>query len=72
MSVETNNYVDWFMHWWDYGDVDAFFLNPGALRYRRDISNPPPSLVSEEQLRRCLELHGLLDRFTRLDLRITT
>ena len=71
MSVETNNYVDWFMHWWDYGDVDAFFLNPGNLRHRRDISNPPPGLVSEEQLGRCLELHGLLDRFTRLDLCIS-
>ena len=29
MSLATNNYVDWFIHWWDYGDVEAFFLNPG-------------------------------------------
>ena len=71
MSVETNNYVDWFMHWWDYGDVDAFFINLGNLCLRRDMSNPPPGLVSEEQLGRCLELHGLLDRFTRLDLCIS-
>ena len=70
MSVETNNYVDWFRQWWDYGDVDAFFLNPGASHSSRDISNPPPSLVSEEQLERCLELHGLLDGLNTLDLGI--
>ena len=70
MSVETNGYVDWFRQWWDYGDVDAFFLNPGSSHSRRDISNSPPSLVSEEQSERCLELHGLLDGFTMLDLGI--
>ena len=70
MSVETNSYVDWFRQWWDYGDVDAFFLNPGFGYASRDISNSPPSLVSEEQLERSLELHGLLDGFTLLDLGI--
>ena len=70
MSVKTNGYVDWFRQWWDYGDVDAFFLNPGISYTSRDISNSPPSLVSEEQLERCLELHGLLDGFTMLDLGI--
>ena len=70
MSVETNGYVDWFRQWWDYGDVDAFFLNPGFSHSSRDISISPPSLVSEEQFERCLELHGLLDGFTMLDLGI--
>ena len=70
MSVETNSYVDWFRQWWDYGDVDAFFLNSGFSNTSRDISNSPPGLVSEEQLGKCLELHGLLDRFTMLDLGI--
>ena len=70
MSVETNSYVDWFRQWWDYGDVDAFFLNPGFSYRSNDISNSPPSLVSEQQLERCLELHGLLDGFTKLDLGI--
>ena len=70
MSVETNGYVDWFRQWWDYGDVDAFFLNPGFSYNSRDISNSPPSLVSEQQLERSLELHGLLDGFTMLDLGI--
>ena len=68
MSVETNNYVDWFMQWWDYGDVDAFFLNAGFSSARRDTSAPSPRLVSEEQLVRCLGLHGLLEKYTRLDL----
>ena len=70
MSVETNGYVDWFRQWWDYGDVDAFFLNPGFSYNSRDISNSPPSLVSEQQLERSLELHRLLDGFTKLDLGI--
>ena len=70
MSVETNNYVDWFRQWWDYGDIDAFFPNPGVSYTNRDISNSSPSLVSEEQLERCLKLHGLLDGFTMLDLGI--
>ena len=70
MSVETNTYVDWFRQWWDYGDVDAFFLKPGFSCTRRDISDSPSSLVSEQQLERCLELHGLLDGFTMLDLGI--
>ncbi len=68
MSVEINGYVDWFRQWWDYGDVDAFFLHPVFSSDSRDISNPPPILVSEEQLRRCLKVHGLLEKYTRLDL----
>ena len=70
MSVEINSYVDWFRQWWDYGDVDAFFLNPGHSHSWRDISDSSPSLVSEEQLERCLELQRLLDGFTILDLGI--
>ena len=70
MSVEANNYVDWFRQWWDYGDVDAFFLNPGHSCSFRDISNSPPSPVSAAQLKNCLEVHQMLDGFTRLDLGI--
>ena len=71
MSIETNNYVDWFMQWWDYGDVDAFFLNAGFSSNRRDTRTPSPGLISEEQLASCLELHGLLEKYTRLDLCIS-
>ena len=70
MSVETNGYVDWFRQWWDYGDIDAFFLNAGLSHTSRGISNSFPSLVSEEQLETCLELHELLSGFTMLDLGI--
>ena len=70
MSVEINNYVDWFRQWWDYRDVHAFFLNPGISYTSRDISNSPPSLVSAEQLERCLVLQRLLDGFKELDLPI--
>ena len=70
MSVEINNYVDWFRLWWDYGDVQAFFINPGHSHNWRDIRNSPPSLVSEEQLKKSLELQGLLDGFNVLDLGI--
>lgn len=70
MSVEMNGYVDWFRQWWDYGDTDAFFLNPGLSYGSRDITNSPASLVSEEQMERCLELDGLLGEFTKLDLAI--
>ena len=68
MSIETNNHVDWFMQWWDYGDVDAFFLNPGFSSNRRDTLAPSPGLISGEQLVSCLELHGLLEKSTRWDL----
>ena len=67
ISIEANSYVDWFMQWWDYGDVDAFFLNAGFSSVRRDTRNPSPQLISEEQLVNCLELHGLLEEYTDLN-----
>ena len=68
MSLEINGYVDWFRCWWDYGDVDAFFLNSGRSYNYQDISAPSPVLVSEEQFSRSLEVHRLLEQKTRLDL----
>ena len=68
MSIETNNCVDWFMQWWDYGDVDAFFLNAGFSSSRRDTRTGSPALISTEQLVSCLQLHGLLMKYTKLDL----
>ena len=67
MSIEINSCVDWFMQWWDYGDVDAFFLNAGFSSGRKNTRNPSPTLISEEQLVSCLELHGLLEKYTKLD-----
>ena len=54
--------------WWDYGDVDAFFLNPGHSSAQRDISNPPPIPVTEEQFGRSLEMNVLLASYKRLAL----
>ena len=68
ISVGTNNYVDWFRQWWDYGDVEAFFLDAGSGSARRDTMAPSPGLVSEEHLVNCLEVHRLLEKYTRLDL----
>ena len=70
MSVEANSFVDWFRGWWDYGDTGAFFLNPGGSHTYQDVRDVSSSLISEEQLARSLELHGLLDGFTLLDLGI--
>ena len=39
ISLETNNQVDWFIHWNDYGDVEAFFLNPGYPGGRRPCAS---------------------------------
>ena len=70
ISLETNNQVDWFIHWYDYGDVEAFFLNPGFSSQRKDVSNSFIVSVSEEQLRRSLGTITLLQRRRELDLAI--
>ena len=71
MSLAANNYVDWFIQWEDYGDVEAFFLNPGFSSRRKETTNSSPVLVSEEDLRGCLEIHAQLHEFSGLDLAIT-
>ncbi len=70
MSLETNNQVDWFIQWYDYGDVEAFFLNPGFSSQRKDPSNSSTVSVSEEQVRRCLDTLALFQRRRELDLPI--
>ena len=70
VSLETNNQVDWFIHWNDYGDVEAFFLNPGFSSQRKDASNSPIVSVSEEQAHRCLRTLALLQGHWALDLPI--
>ena len=70
MSLATNNHVDWFIHWWDYSDVEAFFLNPGFSSQRKEINAPSPILISEADARYCLEIHSWLHGFSNLDLAI--
>ena len=70
ISLETNNQVDWFIHWNDYGDVEAFFLNPGFSSQRKDATNSSIVSVSEEHVRRCLHTLTLLQGHRALDLPI--
>ena len=70
MSLATNSHVDWFIHWWDYGDVEAFFLNPGFSSQRKEITAPSPTVISEADARYCLEIHSWLLGFSGLDLAI--
>ncbi|MDE0033608.1 MAG: hypothetical protein OXU75_10795 [Deltaproteobacteria bacterium] len=71
MSLEINNNVDWFRSWWDYGDIDAFFLNPGHGMSLRETSSGSPQLISDEQLTRCLEIDERLKGFSALDVAIS-
>ena len=50
-SLEMNNHVDWFIQWEDYGEVEAFFLNPGFSSRRKETTNPPPVVGSEKDVR---------------------
>ena len=43
MSLEVDNHVDWFPSWWDYGEVDAFFLSPGHGASLRKSAPDRPS-----------------------------
>ena len=70
MSIEINNYIDWFMQWWDYGEVDAFFLNAGFSSGHRETRGASPKRISVEQFSSCMELHGLLEKHNMLDLGI--
>ena len=70
ISLETNNQVDWFIRWFDYGDVEALFLNPGFSSQRKDVSNSSIVSASEEQARRCLDTLTMLEGHRELDLSI--
>ena len=66
--METNNQVDWFVNWNDYGDVEAFFLNPGFSSRRKEAGHSSAVSASEEQVRECLRIHALLEDHRALDL----
>ena len=68
ISIEINSYVDWFIQWWDYGDLDAFILNAGFSSGTNETRAPSPESISKQQLARCLELHESLEGFKKLDL----
>ncbi len=70
MSLEIDNNVDWFRGWSNYGDIDAFFLNPGHGASLQETSSGSPRSISDEQLTRSLEIEGRLRRFSALDVAI--
>ena len=70
MSLTINNYVDWFMHWEDFGELDAFFYNAGYGTQRKETKSPSLEIFSDDDLRRALSLHSLLEKFTELNLSI--
>ena len=70
LSLETNNQVDWFINWNDYGDVEAFFLNPGFSSRRKEANHSSAVSTSEEQVRGCLRIHALLEDRRALDLAV--
>ena len=70
MSLAINNYVDWFMHWEDFGELDAFFYNAGYGTQLKETKSPYIAIFSDDDLRRALSLHSLLEKFTKLNLSI--
>lgn len=34
MSLACGGYVDWFLQWWDHGDLGAFDLGSGSVNYK--------------------------------------
>ena len=70
MSLEVDNNVDWFRSWSDYGDIDAFFLNPGHGASLQETSSGSPRSISDEQLTRSLDNEEQLRGFSALDVAI--
>ena len=70
MSLEANRFVDWSMQWYDYGDVEAFFLQRSASPLRKESRSLSNTVISEEHVRNCLHTHTLLRVFPALELPI--
>ena len=70
MSLEIDNNVDWFRSWSDYGDIDAFFLNPSHGASLQETSSGSPRSISDEQLTRSLEIEERLRGFSALDVAV--
>ena len=70
MALAADSQVDWFIQWEDYGDIEAFFVSPGFSCVRKEATDTSTVLVTGEHLRECLEIHGRLDAFRKLDVAI--
>ena len=71
MSLKANSFVDWFMKWDDYGDVEAFFLDAhSAPSLRRDTRAQATAIVSEDDVSSGLKLHAQLHEHPALEVAI--
>ena len=56
LSLEVNNYVDWYEQWTDHADAEAFSLQPNYSHMSRDVRNRSTVEVTSEQVLACLGL----------------
>ena len=56
LSLEVNNYVDWFEQWNDHADVEAFSLQPNYSRIERDVRSRSTVDVTAEQILACVDM----------------
>ena len=70
ISLEVGNNVDWFRSWSDYGDIDAFFLNPSHGMSLQETNSGSPRWISDEQFTRSLEIEERLREFPAVDVAI--
>ena len=69
MSLQVNGFVDWFAQRNDYGEVEAFSLQPTYSGITRNIPGRSTTLVSEDDVQDCLRIHqDLLSKSPKLDL----
>ena len=70
LALEINNQVDWFICWEDYGDVEAFFLNPSFSSQRKEVKNFSSVIVTIDDVKGTFETHSKLESRHELDLAI--
>ncbi len=70
MSLVIDDNVDWFRSWSDYGDIDAFFLNPGHSASLQETESATARSISDEDFTQSLDLEERLRSFSALDVAI--
>ena len=70
MSLVVDSNVDWFRSWSDFGDIDAFFLNPGHGVSLQETKGGPTLSISEADFARSMEVERRLRGLSALDIAI--
>ena len=70
ISLQTNNQVDWFIGWNDYGDGGGLLPQSGIWLSAEGGEQLTIVSVTENEVRQCLRTHRLLHEFNALDLGI--